>query len=128
MSLIHSHFTTDCRTQDWAFTVKILNNPTKATVASYDVFFEHMEHYVTVIEKVPETTSGILHYHGMYNSCYNLYRKNLCLYGYHVCFKRIYNLIGWKKYMHKHFALHQIQEQVLKHCLFQRDSNFKFII
>lgn len=118
-------FTKRCQTQDWAFTVKILRNPKSATSSHYDVWFDHAKHFVNVFKCIPETTNGILHFHGMYSCCSSFYRKNLCLYNFHVKFVRIYNQLGWDKYCNKMVTT---ESRPLMKCLFKRDANFKFIV
>ncbi len=114
MPIIYTMF--KCSTQDWAFTVRILLNPKSATTETYDPFFDHIKHFVHIFKIVPETKNGVLHYHGMYTACSNLYRKKLCLYGYHCKFRRIYDQAGWDNYIHKSV---EPQGPLLRKCLFK---------
>ena len=94
-------------TELYAFTVKILKNPKNADEKSYEPFFKVLYTLTSVLCFCGEADSrSILHYHGVIRIPFNFYRKSLCIKGFHLKLKKIYNLYGWVEYCFKNDIYH----------------------
>ncbi len=98
----------------YAYTVRILRKPKLATSHDYDVFFAHINRWVTVWEKELEMKNDVIHYHGVISVSPLLYRKKLRLHNFHLFLKRIYDMNGWKQYIVK------THDSIPKYNLFKR--------
>lgn len=88
----------------WAFTVKILQRKKPITEASYEPFFKLLYKYGNNIVMIAEMdTKKILHFHGCVTLPTHFYRKQLCIKGFHVKLKTLYNSAGWTHYMYKNY-------------------------
>lgn len=56
---------------------------------------------VVLCKYAERDTRGVVHYHGIVNIPHNLYRKQLCPYGYHVKLKEMFDEDGWTTYCKK---------------------------
>lgn len=91
----------------WAFTVKINKNGKQADEKSYEPFFKVLHNLCEVIVYCGEIdTKNILHYHGVIRIPDNFYRKNICVEGYHIYLKKIFNLRAWVDYCFKNNVLY----------------------
>lgn len=86
----------------YAYTVKALGLVT-ITPEDYKKFFDRLSNFGIEIEyKVGETgKQKKFHYHGILYLEKGFFRKKLCLQGYHLKLKPIYNKKGWLRYIHK---------------------------
>ncbi len=90
--------------ESWAFTVKYLSREKKIDEKCYEPFFERLYSLGSNIVMIAELDSKkILHFHGIVSLPKNFYRKFLCIKGFHVKFKTLYNYIGWQKYIFKNY-------------------------
>lgn len=88
--------------RNYAFTVKILSRKGIIDEKRYEPFFQNLYKFGKSVYRVAENDSkGILHYHGVVNLNETFYRKLLCIKGFHVKFKALFNAFGWAKYIHK---------------------------
>jgi len=83
----------------YAFTIK----DNRREQGSYDLTFSKWTERgcVVLCRYAERDTRGAVHYHGIVNIPHTLYRKSLCLPGYHVKFKEIFDEDGWMTYCKK---------------------------
>ncbi len=92
--------------QLWAFTCKVNTDGKKADEKAYERFFRVLYRLSKVVTMCGEVdANNILHYHGCIHISNGLYRKKLCIKGYHMHLRRVYGVRGWIKYCHKHDVL-----------------------
>ncbi len=95
----------------WAFTVKVNKDGKYADQRYYEPFFTNLYQLSKVLTVCGEDdTKNILHYHGVIRIKNKLFRKNLCVKGYHVNLTRIHNLRGWLEYCHKRDVLYCFED------------------
>ncbi len=104
----------------WAFTVKILSRKGDIDEKSYTPFFDILYSLGKGVRTIAELDkSGILHYHGIVTLPWGFYRKFLCPKGFHVKLKRVYNFLGWEKYMMKNYK-YQLYDTTIDYSCYEK--------
>lgn len=109
------------KVQSWAFTVKKLGS-VKLFKSDYDFVLNIFSKHGNVTDHCYELDKlGIMHIHGIIELPKNFHRKRLCINGYHVKIKEVYDYLGWVEYLSKDQPKKQLPSETLKD-LFSGDT------
>lgn len=88
---------------EYAFTIKVNTKDNSNIQHLYESVFSTWTKFGCIVDKrVYERDSyDVMHTHGIVQIPKNLFRKKLCIDGYHYCFKEIDNINGWERYIGK---------------------------